>query len=80
MLEEFIYFFLCYFLVFIKQVNIIYIICAHSIQAAWTAGLTKNVTASIIAIAIAVVIVKRVVPIYKNYGYTIHFFLYKSPR
>jgi len=40
----------------------------RAIQAAWIAGLTKNVTASIIAVFIAVAIVKRVVPIYKNYG------------
>jgi hypothetical protein len=41
---------------------------ARAVEAAWTAGLTKNVTSSIIAIFIAVAIVKRVVPIYKNYG------------
>jgi hypothetical protein len=41
---------------------------ARAIEAAWIAGLTKNVTASIVAIVITVAIVKRVVPIYKNYG------------
>ena len=41
---------------------------ARAVEAAWIAGLTKNVTASIIAIFIAVAIVKRLVPIYKNYG------------
>jgi len=41
---------------------------ARAIEAAWTAGLTKNVTASIVAIVITAAIVKRVVPIYKNYG------------
>ena len=41
---------------------------ARAIEAAWMTGLTKNVTASIVAIVIAVAIVKRVVPIYKNYG------------
>jgi hypothetical protein len=41
---------------------------ARAIEAAWVAGLTKNVTASIVAIVITVAIVKRVVPIYKNYG------------
>jgi len=41
---------------------------ARALEAAWVAGLTKNVTASIVAIVICVAIVKRVVPIYKNYG------------
>ena len=41
---------------------------ARAIEAAWTAGLTKNVTASIVGIVITAAIVKRVVPIYKNYG------------
>ena len=41
---------------------------ARAVEAAWIAGLTKNVTASIIAIVICFVIVKRVVPIYKNYN------------
>lgn len=41
---------------------------ARAVNAAWTTGLTKNVTASIIAIVITATIVKRIVPIYKNYG------------
>ena len=41
---------------------------ARAVEAAWMTGLTKNVTASIIAIVITVAIVKRVVPIYNNYG------------
>jgi len=41
---------------------------ARAIQAAWIAGLTKNVTASIVAIVILLAISKRVVPVYKNNG------------
>ena len=41
---------------------------ARAVEAAWITGLTKNVSASIVAIVITVSIVKRVVPIYKNYG------------
>ena len=41
---------------------------ARAIEAAWIAGLTKNVTASVVAIFICVAIVKRVVPVYKNYS------------
>ena len=41
---------------------------ARAVNAVWTTGLTKNVTASAVAIVIAVAINKRVVPIYKNFA------------
>lgn len=40
---------------------------ARAVQTVWMTGLTKNVSASIVAIIITAAIVKRIVPIYRKY-------------